>query len=205
MTSYVASDWRIAVIAYVSSVKAIFPPVSATGRNVAKITSAMAMILWLVTVTLVVSTTTTANASGLKCDSVRPYFENEGFPSSDIPKEAISLEQFLSSYDSEFLKHTNNIDLVCPKMRYLCCVLLYFIELSDLREFDLLLERVTFNLFYAISSAERKLADNISRYAGRLWDTREHEKNRISCSEKQLRHANDQIFDKSQTGGGSDC
>lgn len=51
--------------------------------------------LWIVAVaTLVVATTTTTvNAAGLKCDSVRPIFEAQGFPLSDIPKEAISSKE----------------------------------------------------------------------------------------------------------------
>lgn len=31
-------------------------------------------------------------AAGLKCDAVRPYFEAQGFPASDIPREPISCE-----------------------------------------------------------------------------------------------------------------
>ncbi|KAI4496218.1 hypothetical protein M0804_000028 [Polistes exclamans] len=35
-------------------------------------------------------TTTFVNGAGLKCDAVRPDFEAQGFPLSDIPKEPIS-------------------------------------------------------------------------------------------------------------------
>ncbi|EZA58337.1 hypothetical protein X777_01294 [Ooceraea biroi] len=44
--------------------------------------------LWIVMVMLAVATTVTG--AGLKCDNVRTYFEMQGFPPSDIPKEAIS-------------------------------------------------------------------------------------------------------------------
>lgn len=53
-------------------------------------TKMSAMILWIVTA--IIAITTTANAAGLKCDNVRPIFEAQGFPLSDIPKEAISCE-----------------------------------------------------------------------------------------------------------------
>ncbi|XP_011166471.1 glypican-6 isoform X1 [Solenopsis invicta] len=52
--------------------------------------------LWIVAVATIVvatTTTTTVNAAGLKCDSVRPIFEAQGFPLSDIPKEAISSKE----------------------------------------------------------------------------------------------------------------
>ncbi|XP_029167817.1 glypican-6 isoform X2 [Nylanderia fulva] len=50
-----------------------------------------AMILWIVTAIIAVATT--ANAAGLKCDSVRPVFEAQGFSLSNIPKEAISSKE----------------------------------------------------------------------------------------------------------------
>ncbi|XP_029672974.1 glypican-6 [Formica exsecta] len=50
-----------------------------------------AMILWIVTA--IIAVTTTVNAAGLKCDNVRPIFEAQGFPLSDIPKEAISSKE----------------------------------------------------------------------------------------------------------------
>ncbi|KYN32416.1 hypothetical protein ALC56_13273, partial [Trachymyrmex septentrionalis] len=59
------------------------------------ITSTMTT-LWIVAVATVVVATTTVNAAGLKCDSVRPIFEAQGFPLSDIPKEAISLLNWIS-------------------------------------------------------------------------------------------------------------
>ncbi|XP_011866007.1 PREDICTED: glypican-6 [Vollenhovia emeryi] len=49
--------------------------------------------LWIVAVAAAVVATTTVNAAGLKCDSVRPVFEAQGFPLSDIPKEAISSKE----------------------------------------------------------------------------------------------------------------
>lgn len=55
--------------------------------------------LWIVAVATIVvatTTTTTVNAAGLKCDSVRPIFEAQGFPLSDIPKEAISCKWIIS-------------------------------------------------------------------------------------------------------------
>ncbi|TGZ54248.1 Uncharacterized protein DBV15_02478 [Temnothorax longispinosus] len=59
-------------------------------RDAARMTSTMTT-LWIVAVaTAVLATTTMVNAAGLKCDSVRPIFEAQGFPLSDIPKEAIS-------------------------------------------------------------------------------------------------------------------
>lgn len=53
-------------------------------------TSTMTTVWILIVATFVA--TTTVNAAGLKCDSVRPVFEAQGFPLSDIPKEAISCE-----------------------------------------------------------------------------------------------------------------
>jgi hypothetical protein len=50
----------------------------------------MTTTLWIVTVMIAVATTVTA--AGLNCDNVRPYFELQGFPPSDIPKEAIPCE-----------------------------------------------------------------------------------------------------------------
>ncbi|RLU21102.1 hypothetical protein DMN91_005475 [Ooceraea biroi] len=47
--------------------------------------------LWIVMVMLAVATTVTG--AGLKCDNVRTYFEMQGFPPSDIPKEAISSKE----------------------------------------------------------------------------------------------------------------
>lgn len=49
--------------------------------------------LWIVAVAWTVIVATTVNAAGLKCDSVRPIFEAQGFPLSDIPKEAISSKE----------------------------------------------------------------------------------------------------------------
>lgn len=48
------------------------------------------VILWIFTA--IIAVITTVNAAGLKCDGVRPIFEAQGFPLSDIPKEAISCE-----------------------------------------------------------------------------------------------------------------
>ncbi|XP_076682288.1 glypican dally-like [Andrena cerasifolii] len=42
---------------------------------------------------LILSVSTTTVRAGLKCDAVRPYFESQGFPASDIPKEAISSKE----------------------------------------------------------------------------------------------------------------
>ncbi|XP_011256796.1 glypican-6 isoform X1 [Camponotus floridanus] len=50
-----------------------------------------AMILWIVTA--IIGVATTINAAGLKCDNVKPIFEAQGFPLSDIPKEAISSKE----------------------------------------------------------------------------------------------------------------
>lgn len=60
---------------------------SCTRKPTAKMS---AMILWIVTA--IIGVATTINAAGLKCDNVRPIFEAQGFPLSDIPKEAISCE-----------------------------------------------------------------------------------------------------------------
>ncbi|XP_015181305.1 PREDICTED: glypican-6 [Polistes dominula] len=42
---------------------------------------------------IVFYTTTFVNGAGLKCDAVRPDFEAQGFPPSDIPKEPISSKE----------------------------------------------------------------------------------------------------------------
>lgn len=46
---------------------------------------------------LILSVSTTTVRAGLKCDAVRPYFESQGFPASDIPKEAISCKHHTAS------------------------------------------------------------------------------------------------------------
>lgn len=53
----------------------------------------MTTTLWIVTLLAVVATAVTG--AGLNCDNVRPYFEKQGFPPSDIPKEAISCESLV--------------------------------------------------------------------------------------------------------------
>ena len=60
------------------------------GRRVAARMTSTMTILWIVAVAWTIIVATTVNAAGLKCDSVRPIFEAQGFPLSDIPKEAIS-------------------------------------------------------------------------------------------------------------------
>lgn len=50
----------------------------------------MSAMLPILCVILTLSVTTTTVRAGLKCDAVRPYFESQGFPATDIPKEAIS-------------------------------------------------------------------------------------------------------------------
>ncbi|KYM96944.1 hypothetical protein ALC62_12379 [Cyphomyrmex costatus] len=64
--------------------------------------------LWIVAVATVVATTM-VNAAGLKCDSVRPIFEAQGFPLSDIPKEAISWVERTSPMESERSREMNKI------------------------------------------------------------------------------------------------
>ncbi|KAG7199656.1 hypothetical protein KM043_014249 [Ampulex compressa] len=49
--------------------------------------SGILSVLWVL---LTIGVATTTVRAGLKCDAVRPYFEAQGFPPSDIPKEAIS-------------------------------------------------------------------------------------------------------------------
>ncbi|XP_076238370.1 glypican dally-like [Calliopsis andreniformis] len=49
----------------------------------------MSGVLSMLCVILILSVATTTVRAGLKCDAVRPYFEAQGFPASDIPKEAI--------------------------------------------------------------------------------------------------------------------
>ncbi|XP_076657141.1 glypican dally-like [Halictus rubicundus] len=44
-------------------------------------------------VILLLSVATGTVHAGLKCEPVRPYFESQGFPASDIPKEAISSKE----------------------------------------------------------------------------------------------------------------
>nr|XP_031837898.1 glypican-4 [Nomia melanderi] len=44
-------------------------------------------------VLLLLSVVTDTVHAGLKCEPVRPYFESQGFPASDIPKEAISSKE----------------------------------------------------------------------------------------------------------------
>ncbi|KAF7383829.1 hypothetical protein HZH68_014586 [Vespula germanica] len=48
------------------------------------------MVLLIVSIVLSSLWTTSVNGAGLKCDAVRPDFEAQGFPLSDIPKEPIS-------------------------------------------------------------------------------------------------------------------
>ncbi|KAF7382908.1 hypothetical protein HZH66_013310 [Vespula vulgaris] len=50
------------------------------------------MVLLIVSIVLSSLWTTSVNGAGLKCDAVRPDFEAQGFPLSDIPKEPISLQ-----------------------------------------------------------------------------------------------------------------
>ncbi|KOX80368.1 hypothetical protein WN51_06657 [Melipona quadrifasciata] len=47
-------------------------------------------MLSMLCVILILSVATSTVHAGLKCDAVRPYFESQGFPATDIPKEAIS-------------------------------------------------------------------------------------------------------------------
>ncbi|EGI63900.1 hypothetical protein G5I_07702 [Acromyrmex echinatior] len=65
--------------------------------------------LWIVAVAWTVIVATTVNAAGLKCDSVRPIFEAQGFPLSDIPKEAISWMERTSPMESERSGEMNKI------------------------------------------------------------------------------------------------
>ncbi|XP_029041498.1 glypican-4 [Osmia bicornis bicornis] len=53
----------------------------------------MSGMLSMLCVILILSVGTTTVRAGLKCDAVRPYFESQGFPVSDIPKEAISSKE----------------------------------------------------------------------------------------------------------------
>ncbi|XP_017758833.1 PREDICTED: glypican-4 [Eufriesea mexicana] len=53
----------------------------------------MSGMLPMLCVILILSVTTTTVRAGLKCDAVRPYFESQGFPATDIPKEAISSKE----------------------------------------------------------------------------------------------------------------
>ncbi|KYN09276.1 hypothetical protein ALC57_18605 [Trachymyrmex cornetzi] len=71
--------------------------------------STMTTTLWIVAVATVIVATTTVNAAGLKCDSVRPIFEAQGFPLSDIPKEAISWVERTSPMESERSGEMNKI------------------------------------------------------------------------------------------------
>lgn len=57
----------------------------------------MSGMLSMLCVILILSVTTTTVRAGLKCDGVKPYFESQGFPATDIPKEAISCK-FLFSF-----------------------------------------------------------------------------------------------------------
>lgn len=52
----------------------------------------MSGMLSMLCVILILSVATSTVHAGLKCDAVRPYFESQGFPATDIPKEAISCE-----------------------------------------------------------------------------------------------------------------
>ncbi|KOC61378.1 hypothetical protein WH47_06647 [Habropoda laboriosa] len=58
----------------------------------------MSGILSMLCVVLILSVATTTVHAGLKCDAVRPYFESQGFPASDIPKEAISCKCLLNFF-----------------------------------------------------------------------------------------------------------
>ncbi|XP_003488957.1 glypican-4 isoform X1 [Bombus vosnesenskii] len=53
----------------------------------------MSGMLSMLCVILILSVTTTTVRAGLKCDGVKPYFESQGFPATDIPKEAISSKE----------------------------------------------------------------------------------------------------------------
>lgn len=53
----------------------------------------MSGTLPILCVILILSVATTTVRAGLKCDTVKPYFEAQGFPASDIPKEAISSKE----------------------------------------------------------------------------------------------------------------
>lgn len=53
----------------------------------------MSAMLPILCVILTLSVTTTTVRAGLKCDAVRSYFESQGFPATDIPKEAISSKE----------------------------------------------------------------------------------------------------------------
>lgn len=55
----------------------------------------MSGMLPMLCVILILSVATTTVRAGLKCDAVRPYFESQGFPATDIPKEAISCKSFI--------------------------------------------------------------------------------------------------------------
>lgn len=66
----------------------------------------MSGMLSMLCVILILSVGTTTVRAGLKCDAVRPYFESQGFPVSDIPKEAISCKHLLKFLVSSFLYHT---------------------------------------------------------------------------------------------------
>ncbi|XP_043681821.1 glypican-6 [Vespula pensylvanica] len=51
------------------------------------------MVLLIVSIVLSSLWTMSVNGAGLKCDAVRPDFEAQGFPLSDIPKEPISSKE----------------------------------------------------------------------------------------------------------------
>lgn len=53
----------------------------------------MSGMLSMLCVILILSVATSTVHAGLKCDAVRPYFESQGFPATDIPKEAISSKE----------------------------------------------------------------------------------------------------------------
>ncbi|XP_014602695.1 PREDICTED: glypican-6 [Polistes canadensis] len=55
-------------------------------------TTKMVLLIALI-VLYTLLTTTFVNGAGLKCDAVRPDFEAQGFPLSDIPKEPISSKE----------------------------------------------------------------------------------------------------------------
>lgn len=66
----------------------------------------MSGMLSMLCVILILSVTTTTVRAGLKCDAVKPYFESQGFPATDIPKEAISCKFLFSFFTLKSIEFT---------------------------------------------------------------------------------------------------
>ncbi|KAL2745762.1 glypican-6 isoform X1 [Vespula maculifrons] len=76
------------------------------------------MVLLIVSIVLSSLWTTSVNGAGLKCDAVRPDFEAQGFPLSDIPKEPISLREMGFSVKSVCVYRAKKRDS-CVRIRLL--------------------------------------------------------------------------------------